>query len=53
VWQGVPVELRTVACVVAGMSERQIEIIEVVAVLVFIAVVLWWGNSVGIERMTP
>jgi len=27
------------------------EIIEVVAVLVFIAVALWWGNSVGIERM--
>jgi len=39
-------------CVGVGhMTERQMEIIEVVAVLVFIAVALWWGNSVGIERM--
>jgi len=36
------------------MTERQMEMLEIVAVVVFIAIIalaVAWGNNIGIERM--
>ena len=35
------------------MTNRQMEILEGIAVFLFIAAMVVWGNSIGIERMTP
>lgn len=34
------------------MTDKQIEWVGIVIVLVAFALLIWWGNNIGIERLT-